>query len=145
VIYEKDISRVSGGQTVEFTTETGGRTYRATVHTTGKTIDPGNRSVDVHAHIDNPDDALLAGMYVRAGILTGSKKVTAIPEEGVVTEGGQDYVFLRRGNSFQRLAVGTGLRKDGYVEILSPETLPGDDLVTAGAYYLNAELSAGEE
>ena len=145
VIYEKDISKVKEGQQVEFTTETEGKIYRAKVHTRGKAIDPGNRSVDVHAHIENPDDNLLAGMYVKAEILTGQSKVMAIPEEGVVTEGGKDYLFISQGNSFTKMASGTGLRKDGYVEILSPESLPDKDLVISGAYYLNAEMSGEEE
>jgi membrane fusion protein, heavy metal efflux system len=145
VIYEKDISRVSAGQQVEFTTETEGQIYWGEVHTKGRTIDPGNRSVDIHVHIENPDDNLLAGMYVKAGILTGQSKVMAIPEEGVVTEAGKDYIFISQGNSFTKIAVGTGLRKDGFVEILSPESLPDKDLVVAGAYYLNAEMSSEEE
>lgn len=145
VVYEKDAGRVRAGQSVDFTTEAGAKTYRATVHTIGKVIVPGNRSVDVHAHIENPDGALLAGMYVRAGILTGQKEVIALPEPGVVTETGQDFVFTREGNTFRKIAVQTGMRRDGFVEILAPEILPDADLVTAGAYYLNAEMSQEEE
>ena len=32
------------------------------------------------------------------------------------------------------------MRKDGFVEILSPGELLGKDIVLAGAYYLNAEM-----
>ena len=78
--------------------------------------------MDVHAHIANPDAQLLSGMYVKARILTGRSNVWAIPETGEVIEGGQSYVFTREGNTFSKKAVQTGLRKDGFVEIL----LPGD-------------------
>jgi cobalt-zinc-cadmium efflux system membrane fusion protein len=144
VVYGKDISKVQPGQQVEFTTEAQDKIYHGLVQAKGKVIDPGNRSVDVHARIADPDVNLLSGMYVKAQVLIGSSKVYAIPESGVVNENGQSYLFINEGNAFTRTAVETGLRKDGFVEILSPEVLLDKNIVLAGAYYLNAEMSTEE-
>jgi cobalt-zinc-cadmium efflux system membrane fusion protein len=144
VVYGKDISRVQQGQQVEFTTEAQDRIYHGVIHSKGKTIDPENRSVDVHARITDPDANLLSGMYVKAKVLIGSNTVYAIPEAGIVSEGGVSYVFIEEGNTYNKYAVETGLQKDGFVEILTPEAYQGKNLVLAGAYYLNAEISADE-
>lgn len=144
VVYGKDINRIHEGQQVEFTTEAEDRVYHGEVHAKGKAIDPGNRSVDVHAHISDPDANLLSGMYVKAKVLIGSKKVYAMPETGVVSEGSQSYLFVNEGNNFNKKAVETGLRMDGFIEILSFENLLPKNIVLAGAYYLNAELTAEE-
>lgn len=144
VVYGKDISRVQEDQHVEFTTEAQDKIYHGVVHAKGKAIDPGNRSVDVHAHISDPDANLLSGMYVKARVLIGSSKVYAIPETGVVSESGQSYVFVNEGNKFIKKAIATGLRMDGFVEILSPGDLLTKNIVLAGAYYLNAELTVEE-
>lgn len=144
VVYGKDISRVRKGQHVEFTTEPQDKIYHGVVRAKGKAIDPGNRSVDVHAHISDPDANLLSGMYVKAKVMIGSSKVNAIPETGVVSDGGQSYIFVNEGNKFSKKAIKTGLRKDGFVEILSPENLLTKNIVLAGAYYLNAELTVEE-
>jgi len=144
VVYGKDISRVQKGQKVEFSTETQDKIYHGVVHAKGKAIDPGNRSVDVHVHISDPDANLLSGMYVKARVLIGSSKVYAIPETGVVTEGGQSYIFVNEGNKFRKESVNTGLRRDGFVEIHSPEDFLTKNIVWTGAYYLNAELTLEE-
>lgn len=144
VVYGKDINRVQKDQQVEFTTEAEDKTYHGIVRAKGKAIDPGNRSVDVHAQITDPDANLLSGMYVKAKVLIGSNKVYAIPETGVVGESGQRYVFVNEGNKFSKKAIETGLQMDGFVEILSPEDLLTKNIVLAGAYYLNAELTVEE-
>jgi cobalt-zinc-cadmium efflux system membrane fusion protein len=144
VVYGMDISRVGKGQQVEFTTEAQDRIYHAVVHAKGKAIDPGNRSVDVHAQITDPDENLLSGMYVKAKVMIGSSEVYAIPEAGVVSEGDQSFIFVYDGNSFRKQGVETGLQKDGFVEILSPESYLNKNLVLAGAYYLNAEMTSEE-
>jgi cobalt-zinc-cadmium efflux system membrane fusion protein len=138
VIYEKDIGRIRQGQEVEFTTGKTNRDYTGKVHTVGKSIDEKTRSGVVLVTITNPDEFILSGMYVRARVLIDQVKVYALPESGIVREGDQAYLFAQKDSTFKRIPVTTGISKDGYVEIKSPENLTGLDLVTAGAYYLNA-------
>lgn len=144
VVFEKDIRRVRKGQPVEFTTEAREEPYHGTIHTVGQTIHDETRSADVHVHISDPDQALLSGMYVKAKIHLDSKVVHALPEGGVIQEGGRHFIFLREGDFFRRIQVETGIRQDGYVEIKSPGNLAGREIVTAAAYYLNAELGKEE-
>lgn len=143
-IYEKDINRVRKGQEVNFTTEVRDRKYRGTINITGKSIDEKTRSAEAHVRISNPDDALLSGMYVKAKILLDPITVYALPEAGIAREGDQSFVFISKGNSFRRIPVETGIQQDGFVEIKSHETLLDQEIVLAGAYYLNAGLSDEE-
>jgi cobalt-zinc-cadmium efflux system membrane fusion protein len=144
VVYGKDINRVREGQLVEFTTEAQDKIYHGVVHAKGKAIDQDNRSVDVHVRITDPDGNLLSGMYVKAQVLIGSNEVYAIPESGVISEDGQTYIFINQGKEFRKTAIKTGLRKDGFIEILSPEEVLSENIILSGAYYLNAELAVEE-
>ncbi|MFC2116703.1 efflux RND transporter periplasmic adaptor subunit [Bacteroidota bacterium] len=144
IIYEKDVNRVREGQEVEFTTGVKDRKYRGKIITAGKSIDEETRSVMVHVHISDPDAALLSGMYIKARIMLDQSTVYALPEEGIAESGGQNFVFIRSGNSFLRIPVNTGIIQDGFVEIISPGNLLEKELVLAGAYYLNSALSAEE-
>jgi cobalt-zinc-cadmium efflux system membrane fusion protein len=143
VVYEKDITKVKPGQQVVFSTGASDREYRGTVHTVSKSIDEETRSADVHVHVDNPDAQLLSGMYVKAKILINRRTMPALPEGGIVNDGGRSYLFLRDGNTFTRMPVETGIREQGYVEVKSPG-LEDKEIVRAGAYYLNAGLKKEE-
>jgi len=144
LVYEKDINRVRRGQKVKFTTGAAEHSYMGTVNTVGKSINKDSRAVDIHVHITNPDDALISGMYVKAKILLDQKIVYVIPETGIAGEGGQDYLFIRNGNTFTRVQVETGLRQEGLIEILSAGSLLEKQIVLSGAYYLNAGFSEEE-
>ena len=76
--------------------------------------------------------------------MLNSKTVYALPEGGIGKAGGQNFVFVRTGNSFKRIAVEISVKQDGFVGIKSPESLLGKELVTAGAYYLNATFNVEE-
>jgi cobalt-zinc-cadmium efflux system membrane fusion protein len=143
VVYEKDVNRVKPEQQVKFTTGTNEKEYHGVVHTVGKSINEETRSANVHVHVSNADAALFSGMYVKAQILINTRTVLALPEEGIVEEAGKSYLFLRQGNSFTRVPVETGIREDGFIEIITPD-LADREIVLAGAYYLNAGLSHEE-
>ena len=143
VVYEKDITKVKPEQQVIFTTGADDREYRGTVHTVGKSINEETRSADVHVHVATPHAGLLSGMYVKAKILISQRTVPALPEGGIIDEGGESFLFLRNGNIFTRVPVETGIREQGYVEVKSAG-LEDKEIVQAGAYYLNASLSTEE-
>jgi Cu(I)/Ag(I) efflux system membrane fusion protein len=66
----------------------------------------------------------------------------AVPKEGILEEGNECYVFLKRDRSFCKGAVKTGLTSNGYTEILSG-LKAGDEVVTKGNFMLKSELAKG--
>jgi hypothetical protein len=69
----------------------------------------------------------------------------ALPEEGLVSYLGKQYVFGSRGDgSFDMLSVETGAREKGYVELLNVSDLPAN-LVTKNAYSILGALKNSAE
>src|SRR5690606_14984095 len=63
-VFEKDILKVKKGQVIEFRIpEASDSIYKAEVHLVGTTIDPTNRRVVVHGHIENDHTAFIVGMF----------------------------------------------------------------------------------
>lgn len=77
--YESDLAWIRFGQKVEFATDAvPGKTFSATVSFISPVLDEMTRTVKVRAVVDNPDDVLKPGMFIRGLIhaqLTRSGKV----------------------------------------------------------------------
>ncbi|WP_340102860.1 hypothetical protein [Rhodohalobacter sp. 8-1] len=52
------------------------------------------KSVRIHAHLTEEQPNLLPGMYVEAMIVTDEETVLSLPEEAVISDGGQSYIFI---------------------------------------------------
>lgn len=146
-VFQKDVSRVTVGQDVEINyINEPGKIYKGEVILVNKSLDE-NRSEVVHCHfVEYPKD-LLPGMFLQARIRTSPRKVMALPEEGIVSYLGKQYVFGSRGDGrFDMLAVTTGARENGYVELINADSLP-QNLVTKNAHAILGALknSAEEE
>ncbi|MCL7715476.1 efflux RND transporter periplasmic adaptor subunit [Stenotrophomonas mori] len=105
-----------------------------------------SRTVQVQARVDNPDGALRAGMF--ANVLVAPPEpavVMAVPETAVTYAAYGQTVFVAREQSPQRLrvqrvAVRTGERWDGRVEILSGLE-EGERVVVSGQLRLSDGLA----
>ena len=110
-----------------------------------------DRSIDVHAEIENEERKLLPGMFVEARIVKEKTSVQALPEAAISTDKGLDYIFVKEeqtGNEthFRKLAVLTGKKDMGFVEIKALEKMTGkEEIVINGVYYLMAMSKKGEE
>lgn len=116
--------------------------FWATVIQLGQAVDTRTRRVSVRARLDAPDSRLLPEMFVRAAILEGNGTGIEIPNTAIVYRGVNDYVFVRTGpGEFQRRQVFLQTRgsESSYV---GDGLRDGEDVVTAGAMLLDAELSA---
>ena len=136
-VFEKDIDAIKPGQKVVFSLpESSGKLLTATVNLVGKAIDRTDRTVVVQAlpAVDSRI-ALLTGMYIDAGIVTGSKTVTALPVDATITEGEEHFVLLLQSSDnneyvFQKVKVQTGKRSGDYIEVFP------DDIVTTSSVVL---------
>ena len=97
MVYEKDVSKVKEGQTVEFNIESlPDSDLSAKIYSVGKTFEENPKAVHVHAEIENKQGNLFPGMYLTAKIATSENKVTALPEEAIITENGEKYIFTAK-------------------------------------------------
>ena len=101
-------------------------------------IDDNGRSVGIRGCIDNRQRQLRPGMFARVNTVFGVREnALTVPEEAIVPQGGKAFVVkVVPGDKpdtlvAQRVAVKTGVRQPGKVEIT--EGLEADDtVVTAG-------------
>lgn len=145
-VFEQDVARVRAGQQVVFghAGEPVGR-HTATVFAVNKAFESDQQAVLVHAKLDDNGEELLAGMYVDALIMTDSTSAWSLPDDAVVSNGDEHYIFVEHEpNTFVQTAVRTGASELGYTEVKPLAAVPHDArIVVKGAYYLLSELTKG--
>ncbi len=155
MVFEKDARKIKVGQKVIVNVGTAPDTpLEATIYAVGKTFEKNPKAVHVHADmVTHSEQQLLPGMYITGKILTSKTKVPALPQEAVITEEGQNYIFTAEKvtkNGKQQWAfyphkVVTGQKSEGWVEIKLPKPLPKDhQVVWNKAYYLIADIKKSE-
>lgn len=133
---ERFIATLAPGQPVKAKVSAyPGRLFEGTVTTIDSRVDPVTRSVVVRAEISNEDKALRPGLLMTVEVVNRAWRAVGVPEESVVPSGGRDYVFVINGDEAERREVELGLRRPGYVEILSGIE-PGERVVTQGTVRL---------
>ena len=90
-------------------------------------------------HVDNPDLKLRPGMRAEFAIVIGKREsVMSIPREAVQGDGADRFVYVadyELKNAFLKTPVVLGAQNDRLVEVTNG-ILPGDQVVTRGAYAL---------
>lgn len=155
-VFEKDVAALQKGQLVRYSlpNETAAN-HRATVYLIGKEISE-DRTVQVHAHMEEEDKDLVPGMYVQAQVALEGQQVLALPEAAVVQDNGSDFVFIYRGEEkegeavmkqFRMVPVERGVEGGGFVQVALPAEVDtaAANFVTKGAYSLLSKMrNAGE-
>lgn len=128
------------------------------VHAKVRAVEPAlsteGRSLSVRASLDAPPKDWRPGMFVSVQwVLERREAAMVVPQEAVVTQGRQASVYRiefplaapapasGQGLQARRVAVETGQRGDGWVEIRSGLTA-GDRVVSAGQARLRGELAS---
>lgn len=172
-VYEKDINAIKIGQKVLFSLASNeGVDYEAVVFAIGKAFENDTKSVRVHAEIIAKNHNLLPGMYVNAIIVTNRKTRRVLPDNSIISEGENEYIFVqsiqkeddheghqneheKHGHeghghnaakvSFLKIGISTGNSEMGHTEILATDSIPlNEGIVIKGAFYLHAEMKKGE-
>ena len=161
-VYEKDLPQVKDKQTIHFTlTNSPGKEYDAEIFSIGSAFANDTKTIPVHAVVKGDKTGLIDGMNITASISTNSKTVPSVPTEAIVTDAGQDYIFIQVKNeqdhtdtkeqeaafAFQRFPVTKGASDVGFTEIIPVNPLPaGAKIVTKGAFFVLAKMTnKGEE
>ena len=136
---ERYQSRIRPGQSAQLNVDAlPGKAFTALVQAVDPLIDANGRSVGLRGCIDNRQRQLRPGMFARVNTVFGVREqAMTVPEEAIVPQAGRAFVVKvvpgEKPDTLvaQRVAVKTGLRQPGKVEI-TEGLEAGDTVVTAG-------------
>ncbi|MCU0426111.1 MAG: efflux RND transporter periplasmic adaptor subunit [Candidatus Kapabacteria bacterium] len=151
MVFERDAPKLREGQRVRFTLVNDPQERTAKIYLIGREITQ-ERTVRVHAHLDNENGRLLPNTALQALIELGEQSVSAVPDAAIVNAGGKDYIFVMLADeqqtahhSFERVEVRRGAVAGGFTEVLLPEKFNKESkIVVKGAYSLLSAMQAGE-
>ena len=130
---ETYMRQVQPGQTLTVTLDAlPGRKFDGKVLAVNPLVDAAGRAVVVRAIVRNADTSLRPGMFTRISLITREDKdALVVPEQAIVPQGEEQYVYRVVDGKAARVKVEIGQRGDGKVEILKGLTA-ADIVVTAG-------------
>ena len=130
---ERELARVRTGQTAELETDTQpGRKYQARVAIVNPAVDLSNGTFKVTLEINDKTGDLRPGTFCRVHLLTGTfHDAICVPRRALLSEDGDDFVFLARADSVNRVKVSVGAISGDTVQILAG-VQPGDNVVIVG-------------
>jgi membrane fusion protein (multidrug efflux system) len=109
-----------------------GKTYEGKVFAINPLVDATGRSIVIRALVKNADTSLRPGMFARVRLITRDQQESLIlPEQAIVPQGDEQYVFKVVDGKAVRTKVAVGQRRDGKVEVVSG-VAAGDVVVSAG-------------
>jgi membrane fusion protein, multidrug efflux system len=114
--------------------------FLGAVATIDTRVDPVTRAITVRAALDNQKALLRPGMFMTVRLKQAPRMALVVPEEAIVPERGEQYVWLISDGRAERRKVRTGMRRPGDIEVVAG-LAAGDRIVTEGTQ----RLSAGSE
>jgi len=109
-----------------------GKTFDGKVFAVNPLVDAAGRSIVIRALVRNSDTSLRPGMFARVRLITRDEQnALVIPEQAIVPQGDEQYVFRVTDGKANRVKIAVGQRRDGLVQVLNG-LAPNDVIVTAG-------------
>ncbi len=142
-VFEKDINKMRKGQNIQFTVaDTGDDIYHASVQYIGQSVSPETRTFEIIGQPEKFYQSLRPGMFVTAKILIGDEEVPALPQEAVIRDGQEYFIFVETSpGTYKKQQITTGNTADGFIEMktrLSDTMI--NKIVLEGANYIFAEM-----
>ena len=133
-----EMESVRVGQPLTFFTDSlPGKTFAGKVKFINPAVNEADRSVKVVAEVQNRDEQLKGGLFVKGRIMTGSRSgVLKVPQTALLTWdvlAKKAEVFVVEGDRARRRPVSTGNISADQVEIPSGLT-PGQQVITRGGF-----------
>ncbi|PJC59048.1 MAG: hypothetical protein CO025_07385 [Ignavibacteria bacterium CG_4_9_14_0_2_um_filter_37_13] len=152
-IYEKDITKINQKTNVLFTSATymNEKFYGRIIYI-GQTIDEHTRTITIRGEFSNSSYKLKPQMFGELKIpVSSNAKAIMIPEESVIKESGQEYVFVQTSDTttpngvhaFEQRKVIIGTSVDNRIEIRGG-LKEGEKVASKGVFYLKSELKKEE-
>ncbi len=133
-VAEADLVRLAPDQTAQMKAVGTSQPLAGVVRLVEPTIDATSRLGRVRITLDHPE-LVRSGMFVDATVLVVERKAIAVPVTAVGSGAEGATVMRVRDGLVERIAVETGIRDGGMVEILSG-VVPGDLIVTKAAAFV---------
>jgi RND family efflux transporter MFP subunit len=135
-----EMSRVHVGQPLNFSTDAiPGKTFTGKVMYINPVVNESDRSVKVIAEVENVQEELKGGLFVKGRIITGKRSgVLEVPRGALFTwdvAAKKADLFVVNGEMAKRRTVRTGALMGDFVEITSGLT-PGEQVVIRGGFNL---------
>jgi membrane fusion protein, heavy metal efflux system len=119
---ESALARMKAGQTVELRVESlPGQTFTGKLTWIGAEVDERTRMARARVEVPNPDGLLKANMFAHARILVRSAEgAVLVPASAIYALEGKPFLFVRLADDlFEARAVTTGVKSDGWLEVLA--------------------------
>jgi cobalt-zinc-cadmium efflux system membrane fusion protein len=145
-IFEQDIHKIHEGQTLTFSDANDpSHIHTAEIFSINKAFENDRQAVIAHAKILHDTEKLLPGMYIQARININSENTATLPDEAIVSNGNEHYIFVQQQeNHFRQVQVRTGASDMGFTEITPLEEIQrGQKIIVKGSYYLFSQLTKG--
>ena len=130
---ERAAVQAAAGQQVEVHADAfAERSFSGEVYFISPNIDPGTRTLQIKAWVENSDDLLRPGGFAAVDLVTGVREnALVIPEEALVPTRTGYMVFVVEDGRARKREVEIGLRKPGLVEVTSGLSA-GETVVQSG-------------
>ena len=111
------------------------RNFSGRVASVDSRVDPTTRSVTARALMPNAEGLLKPGMFLTVRLVRDEADAIVVPEEAIVPEQGDVYVFVVKDGLAEKRRVRTGQRRIGDVEV-TEGLLAGERIVIEGTQKL---------
>ena len=128
---ENYVGILKNGLKVQATSDAFNKIFTGEVKTVSSRVDPTSRSILAQIEILNPNLELIPGILLNIKVIYDERDSISIPEESLIIQGDNKFVYLIDNNVLKRKNVRIGLRNFGKVEILSGLEI-GDNIVAEG-------------
>lgn len=130
---ERNFSQVRVGIPVEIVADAlPGQTWQGQIEAINPKVDANGRSLEIRGRLENTEGQLRPGMFVRVRVIVGERaNALLVPEEAIVPQGEEFYVYKVVDGAARRVPVKIGVRRDAKAEIVQGLSA-GDEVVTAG-------------
>jgi membrane fusion protein (multidrug efflux system) len=127
------LRQVKAGQALQVTLDAyPGKTFEGRVFAVNPLLDAAGRAVVIRAQVKNADASLRPGMFARVRLITSeSADSLVVPEQALVPQGTEQFVFRVVDGRAVRVKVEVGQRRDGKAEVVTG-LAAGDVVVAAG-------------
>jgi membrane fusion protein (multidrug efflux system) len=133
---ERVVAAMRAGLEIEATSVAyPGQTFSGRVASVDSRVDPGTRSVIVRALVPNEQGLLKPGMFMNVRISRGAADVLVVPEEALVPEQGDVFVYVVEDGKASKRKIQTGQRTIGNVQVIDG-LRAGELVVTEGTQKL---------
>ncbi len=155
-VFEKNINNIKKGEEFSFTVPSFemSKNYQGTITGINRKMNLESKMMEATGSI-NEYIELVPGLYVEAKIQGEEVAVFALPNEAIVKDKSEEFIFVSQGTrkestgektiAFKMIKVVTGIKEDGFTQITNTEAFKDSQgIVISGAYYLKSELNKGE-